>query len=115
MRKHQSLIPNAKALAVTKAKQCRISKLPDVNFLFLIFIKPKNFLFQLIAEVDRYTEHALEKITSDILKARERIHLILNKLSVVDVSNDSKYAILYTSKRDILFVLLKKKKYLIFR
>ena len=40
----------------------------------------------------------MEKLTSDILKARERIHIILNKLSVGDVTNDSKYAILYTSK-----------------
>jgi len=89
MRKHQSLIPNEKALAVTKAKQCRISKLPD-----------------LIAEVDRYTEHALEKLTSDILKARERIHVILNKLSVGDVSNDTKYAILFTNDftEDIYFM-----------
>jgi hypothetical protein len=37
MRKHQSLIPNEKALAVTKAKKCRMSKLPDVNFHFLLF------------------------------------------------------------------------------
>ncbi|CAF0813930.1 unnamed protein product [Adineta steineri] len=82
MRKHQSLIPNEKALAVSNSKQCRMSKLPD-----------------LIAEVDRYTEHAMEKLTSDILKARERIHLILNKLSVGDVTNNSKYAILYTIDR----------------
>jgi hypothetical protein len=40
----------------------------------------------------------MEKLTSDILKARERIHVILNKLSVGDVSNNSKYAILYTSE-----------------
>jgi len=53
----------------------------------------------LIAEVDRYTEHALEKITNDILQARERIHMFLTKLSVGDVSNDPKYAILYTSTR----------------
>jgi hypothetical protein len=59
----------------------------------------------LIAEVDRYTEHAMEKLTSDILKARERIHLILNKLSVGDVTNNSKYAILYTSKIDLIFSL----------
>ncbi|CAF3207056.1 unnamed protein product [Rotaria socialis] len=80
MRKHQSLIPNAKAVAVTTTKQCRISKLPD-----------------LISEVDRYTEHAMEKLTNDILKARERIHVILNKLSVGDITNNSKYAILFTS------------------
>jgi hypothetical protein len=40
----------------------------------------------------------MEKLTSDILKTRERIHLILNKLSVGDVTNNSKYAVLYTSK-----------------
>ncbi|CAF2443799.1 unnamed protein product [Rotaria sp. Silwood2] len=80
MRKHQSLIPNEKAVAVTNSNHCRISKLPD-----------------LIAEVDRYTEHAMEKLTSDILKARERIHVILNKLSVNDVTHDSKYAILYNN------------------
>ena len=39
----------------------------------------------------------MEKLTSEILKARERIHLILNKLSIGDVSTDSKYAILSTS------------------
>ena len=47
MRKHQSLIPNEKALAVTNIKQCRMSKLPDVN-VFLrspIFNKPSNFFF----------------------------------------------------------------------
>ncbi|CAF0788183.1 unnamed protein product [Adineta steineri] len=89
MRKHQSLIPNEKALAVSNSKQCRMSKLPD-----------------LIAEVDRYTEHAMEKLTSDILKARERIHLILNKLSVGDVTNNSKYAILYTNDftEDVYFM-----------
>ncbi|CAF0973444.1 unnamed protein product [Rotaria sp. Silwood1] len=89
MRKHQSLIPNEKAVAVTNSKHCRISKLPD-----------------LIAEVDRYTEHAMEKLTSDILKARERIHVILNKLSVNDVTNDSKYAILYTNDftEDVYFM-----------
>lgn len=32
MRKYQSLIPNEKAVAVTKSKQCRLSKLPDVRF-----------------------------------------------------------------------------------
>jgi hypothetical protein len=47
----------------------------------------------------------MEKLTNDILKARERIHLILNKLSVDDVTNDSKYAVLYTSKYDSLFNL----------
>jgi len=98
MKKHQSLIPNAKALAVTNNKQCRISKLPDVSFLHSQILYLSNFVFQLIAEVDRYTEHAMEKLTSDILKARERIHLILNKLSVGDVTNNSKYAVLYTSK-----------------
>ncbi|CAF4165043.1 unnamed protein product [Rotaria sp. Silwood2] len=89
MRKHQSLIPNEKALAVTKHKQCRLSKLPD-----------------LIAEVDRYTEHAIDKLTNDILKARERIHVILNKLSFTDVTNDSRYAILYTNDftEDIYFM-----------
>ncbi|UJR23823.1 hypothetical protein I4U23_026799 [Adineta vaga] len=89
MRKHQSLIPNEKALVVSNTKQCRMSKLPD-----------------LIAEVDRYTEHAMEKLTSDILKARERIQLILNKLSVGDVTNDSKYAVLYTNDftEDIYFM-----------
>jgi len=50
----------------------------------------------------------MEKLTSDIFKARERIHVILNKLSVGDVSNDSKYAILYTSKEIFLFVLFNK-------
>lgn len=39
MRKHQSLIPNEKAVAVTKTKQCRMSKLPDVNFHFLLLNK----------------------------------------------------------------------------
>ncbi|CAF1207632.1 unnamed protein product [Adineta ricciae] len=89
MRKHQSLIPNSKALAATKVKHCRMSKLPD-----------------LVAEVDRYTEHALDKLTKDIIKAREQIHVILNKLSVGDVSNDSKYAILYTNDftEDIYFM-----------
>ncbi|CAF1030700.1 unnamed protein product [Rotaria sordida] len=89
MRKHQSLIPNEKALVVTTTKQCRLSKLPD-----------------LIAEVDRYTEHAMEKLTNDILKARERIHVILNKLSFNDITNDSKYAILYTNDftEDIYFM-----------
>ncbi|UJR25017.1 hypothetical protein I4U23_006378 [Adineta vaga] len=89
IRKHQSLIPNEKALAVAKAKQCRMSKLPD-----------------LIAEVDRYTEHAMEKLTNDIIKTRERIHVILNKLSVGDVANNSKYAILYTNDftEDIYFM-----------
>ncbi|CAF0858469.1 unnamed protein product [Adineta ricciae] len=89
MRKHQSLVPNAKAIAVTKSKQCRLSKLPD-----------------LVAEVDRYTEHAMEKLTSDILKARERIQLILTKLSVGDVTNDSKYAVLYTNDftEDVYFM-----------
>lgn len=33
MRKHKSLIPNEKAIAVTNSKQCRISKLPDVSYL----------------------------------------------------------------------------------
>ncbi|CAF4647722.1 unnamed protein product, partial [Rotaria magnacalcarata] len=51
----------------------------------------------LISEVDRYTEHAMEKLTNDIIKARERIHVILNKLSVGDITNNSKYAILFTS------------------
>ena len=37
-------------------------------------------------------------MTNDIFKTRERIHAILNKLSFHDVTNDSKYAILYTSK-----------------
>ncbi len=97
MRKHQSLIPTDNALAVTNTKQCRISKLPDVCISSISNIS-SFFFFQLIAEVDRYTEHAMEKLTSDILKARERIHLILNKLSVGDVANDSKYAILFTSK-----------------
>ncbi|CAF1065124.1 unnamed protein product [Rotaria sordida] len=89
MRKHQSLIPNEKALVVTTTKHCRLSKLPD-----------------LIAEVDRYTEHAMEKLTNDILKARERIHVILNKLSFNDITNDSKYAILYTNDftEDIYFM-----------
>ncbi|CAF3765432.1 unnamed protein product [Adineta steineri] len=89
MRKHQSLLPNEKVLPITKIKQCRMSKLPD-----------------LIAEVDRYTEHAMEKLTNDILKARERIHVILTKLSVNDVSNNSKYAILYTNDftEDIYFM-----------
>lgn len=31
IRKHQSLIPNEKVLVAAKAKQCRMSKLPDVN------------------------------------------------------------------------------------
>ncbi|CAF1120033.1 unnamed protein product [Rotaria sp. Silwood1] len=89
IRKHQSLIPNEKVLTVTKTKQCRLSKLPD-----------------LIAEVDRYTEYAVEKLTNDIFKARERIHVILNKLSFNDVTNDSKYAILYTNDftEDIYFM-----------
>ncbi|CAF3755275.1 unnamed protein product [Rotaria magnacalcarata] len=89
MRKHQSLIPNNKVLSATKIKQCRLSKLPD-----------------LIAEVDRYTEHAMEKLTNDIFKARERIHGTLNKLSFQDVTNDSKYAILYTNDftEDIYFM-----------
>ena len=34
MEKHQSLIPNEKAVATTNNKQCRISKLPDVSFRF---------------------------------------------------------------------------------
>lgn len=89
MRKHQSLIPNDRALAATKTNRCRISKLPD-----------------LIAEVDRYTEHSLEKLTNDILKARERIHVILNKLSVNNITNNSKYAILNTNDftEDIYFM-----------
>ncbi|CAF0912278.1 unnamed protein product [Rotaria sordida] len=89
MRKHQSLIPNEKAVAVTNSKHCRISKLPD-----------------LIAEVDRYTEHAMEKLTSDILKARERIHVMLNKLSINNITNNSKYAILYTNDftEDVYFM-----------
>ena len=74
----------------------QITRCKFSSFLINLF---SSFCFQLIAEVDRYTEHALEKLTNDILKARERIHVILNKLSVGDVSNDSKYAILYTSKR----------------
>jgi hypothetical protein len=41
MRKHQSLIPNEKAVAVTKTKKCRMSKLPDVNFNFLLFYQLK--------------------------------------------------------------------------
>ena len=45
----------------------------------------------------------MEKLTSDILKTPERIHFFLNKLSVGDVSNDSKYAILYTSKNPTEF------------
>ena len=98
MRKHQSLIPTDKALAATTTKQCRISKLPDVCFRFVLEYSIELFFFQLIAEVDRFNEHAMEKLTSDILKARERIHFFLNKLSIGDVSNDSKYAILYTSK-----------------
>ena len=49
------------------------------------------------AEVDRYKEHALEKLSNDILKARERIYAILTKLSVNDATENSKYAILYTS------------------
>lgn len=44
----------------------------------------------------------MEKLTSEILKARERIHSILNKLSIGDVTNDEKYAILYTSKTEDL-------------
>jgi hypothetical protein len=32
MKKHQSLVPNEKTLAITNSKQCRISKLPDVSF-----------------------------------------------------------------------------------
>jgi hypothetical protein len=75
-----------------------MSKLPDVNFSFDQISYFSNLFFQLISEVDRYTEHAMEKLTSDIFKARERIHIILNKLSVGDVNNNSKYAILYTSK-----------------
>jgi hypothetical protein len=51
----------------------------------------------------------MEKLTSDIFKARERIHVILNKLSVGDVSNDSKYAILYTSKYTYFSDLIEKK------
>ena len=110
MRKHQSLVPTDKALAVTNSKQCRMSKLPDVRFFRppLFRSSPLFFSFQLIAEVDRYTEHAMEKLTSDILKARERIHLILNKLSVGDVTNDSKYAILFTSKISLSFPSLGK-------
>ncbi len=48
----------------------------------------------------------MEKLTSDILKARERIHVILNKLSVGDVTNNSKYAILYTSKLFIYLIFI---------
>ena len=98
MKRHQSLIPTDKALAASNTKQCRISKLPDVCSPPFTSTIEFSFFFQLIAEVDRYTEHAMEKLTSDILKTRESIHLILNKLSVGDVSNDSKYAILFTSK-----------------
>ena len=110
MRKHQSLIPTDKALAVTNSKQCRISKLPDVRLLHLPIFPLLNPFFQLIAEVDRYTEHAMEKLTSDIFKARERIHLILNKLSIGDVVNNSKYAILFTSKRNDISSRRKKNK-----
>jgi len=47
------------------------------------------------------------KLTNDILKARERIHIIFNKLSIGgDVLNDSKYAILYTSRYFSSFFLL---------
>lgn len=89
MRKHQSLIPSDRALEATNSRKCRISKLPD-----------------LISEVDRFNEHALEKLTNDILKAREKIHLILNKLSLSDTTNESKYAILYTNDftEDVYFM-----------
>lgn len=48
----------------------------------------------------------MEKLTNDILKARERIHILLNKLSVGDVTNNSKYAILFTSNFQYNLVLL---------
>ena len=51
-----------------------------------------------MAEVDRYTEHAMDKLTGDILKTRERIHATLHKLSMNEFTNDGKYAILNTSE-----------------
>lgn len=35
IRKHQSLIPNENILTITNTKQCRLSKLPDVNKYFI--------------------------------------------------------------------------------
>jgi len=51
MRKHQSLIPNDKALAVTNSKQCRISKLPDVNLHYIQFHLLKSLLFSLLQKL----------------------------------------------------------------
>jgi hypothetical protein len=57
-----------------------------------------RFIFQLVAEIDRYNEHAVTKLTNDVLRIRERIRTILSKLSVDDEIHQSKYAILQTSK-----------------
>ncbi|CAF0736342.1 unnamed protein product [Didymodactylos carnosus] len=75
IRKHRSLKPTSEA--IVKYQQCRLSILTDLT-----------------AEVDRYKEHAMDKLTLEIMKARERIHFILDKLSVGQVDSDPKYSIL---------------------
>ncbi|CAF0739373.1 unnamed protein product [Didymodactylos carnosus] len=76
IRKHRSLKPISEN--IIKHQQCRLSVLPNLT-----------------AEVDRYKEHAMDKLTSEIMKVREQIHFILDKLSVGQVNSDPKYAILH--------------------
>jgi hypothetical protein len=51
MRKHQSLIPNDKALAVTNSKQCRMSKLPDVSLYYIKFLILQISSFSLLQKL----------------------------------------------------------------
>ena len=51
-------------------------------------------LAELIAEVDRYTEHEMDKLTGEILKSRTRIYHILDKLSIGIDDIDVRYPIL---------------------
>jgi len=73
--KNRSLKPTNEALL--EEQNFRLSKLPD-----------------LIAEVDRYTEHEMDKLTGEILKSRTRIYHIIDKLSIGIDDIDVKYPIL---------------------
>lgn len=54
----------------------------------------------MIAEVERFEQYSAEKLTKEILKVREEIYSILNKLSADESINSSSYAILCTSKEN---------------